>query len=470
MKKVLTLLVVFCCINSLLAQNDTVIFAPLGQYNYPTNYSAYKTQFDQLGRPYLYAASKENGIRIFDISNPNSITLSATIFPFSLGGLKPTYLLQDSNYLYVGLGDFQGVGQRAGMAIIDVTTPTAPVILDRWDSAAYDQGVSSLAFEGNYVYLAAMEEGIIVLDISTPSNIQFVSRMIPDTSFPGVGYPPNARAMYVKNDTMLLAFDAGGLRTINCANKQNLLEIGMYVNTNLLAVAGAAYNDVALIGNYAYVPVDYCGLEVIDISNPALMTNVAWNNPWNCNNSNWIGREGHANQIIYRSAEQIVFVSAGDSEILAFDASDPSQPQIIGAWGMPHDTAGAWGLDVNATMIAVARVANPIQIPFIADTGGVKLLAWNYMMTQNEIDVSPEISVYPNPATDIVTIALPVAPGQSYTIDVIDITGRIVKTQTADTKVNGTNAEVNMSGLAAGVYTVRVSGKNGVQSARVVKT
>jgi len=49
------------------------------------------------------------------------------------------------------------------------------------------------------------------------------------------------------------------------------------------------------------------------------------------------------------------------------------------------------------------------------------------------------------------------------------VMGRIVKTQTADPKMNGRTAEVDFSGIASGVYTIRVTGKTTMYSGRVVK-
>lgn len=439
-----------------LCQNDTVIFTPLGQYNFPLWQSTYKPIFNTQGAPYVYAACKEYGLVTMDINNVNAPVPVNTIAPTSFGTLKPTYVQQENNLLYVALGDFMGSGQNAGFAILDVTTPQSPVILDQWDTTAWVDGVSSIKVVNGYAYVCAMESGLIILDVSTSTNIQFVSHFMPDTTQMTMPYAPTARGCDYRNDTLLLAFDCGGLRVLDVSNKLLPVELGQYVNLNLTAVANAAYNEVVWVGDYAYVPVDYCGLEVIDVSNPASMSSMAWNNPWNCIGLSWFGSDGHANQIVHLPNEQIVMVSAGDSEVMVFDASDPAQPDIIGGWGPPNDTAGAWGLDVRGGMVVVGRADVPVNQPFIADTGGIKLLSWQLILSTPILipDQTP-MTVYPNPASANCTVAWPASSSaKQLTVEVVDVTGRIVGTQLA--QADAGQIAVDLSTLESGSYFIRV--------------
>ena len=154
--------------------NDTVIFNTLGNFNFNFTYSGYTPLIDRLGRPYVYLAAKELGLVTFDVSNTmNPIPVdSQTVV--SLGNLKVTGVAQDSIYLLVSLGDFQGAGQNAGLAIFDVSNPVNPVLLDRWDSTAFNGGVATVIWQGNYAYLGAMSSGVVILDISNKLDIQFV--------------------------------------------------------------------------------------------------------------------------------------------------------------------------------------------------------------------------------------------------------------------------------------------------------
>lgn len=62
-------------------------------------------------------------------------------------------------------------------------------------------------------------------------------------------------------------------------------------------------------------------------------------------------------------------------------------------------------------------------------------------------------SVYPNPARQLATILLSEAPSAPRTAELVDVLGRTVRS----VPVAGSRADVDVSGLAAGVYLVRLS-------------
>lgn len=68
-------------------------------------------------------------------------------------------------------------------------------------------------------------------------------------------------------------------------------------------------------------------------------------------------------------------------------------------------------------------------------------------------DNSNNIVAYPNPVADVLTIQTTVEEGS---IEVIDMTGRVVKTAV----INSTTTRIDMTDLAAGMYTYRVVGQN----------
>ncbi len=260
-----------------------VNFTQVGEYvfpfTWPNYYSGHTPLFDKLGRDYIYLSSLELGLVTFDVSDPTNPFPVDTMPPALFNGLNVNSLAQDSNILFVGIGRFQGVTQKAGLAILDVSDPVNKTILDIWDSTAFVQGCAAIALDGDFCYLGAMEDGVLVMNTANRSNIQFVSQFVPNDTFGNPPLPPNARGFFVRGNELFLGYDGGGLRVLNIADKQNLAELGMYVNPDLTDSASAAYNGVYCLGNYAYIPVDFCGLDVVDISDPANMNSVAWNNP-----------------------------------------------------------------------------------------------------------------------------------------------------------------------------------------------
>ena len=80
-------------------------------------------------------------------------------------------------------------------------------------------------------------------------------------------------------------------------------------------------------------------------------------------------------------------------------------------------------------------------------------------------DISTKISVYPNPATDNVTLTVPAELADSRII-ISNITGQIVMEQ----KLNGvTQTDLNVSNLSPGAYIIRIADDKNVAKLQFVK-
>ncbi len=238
------------------AKNPDSLFLELvGEFEYSFTYSAYTTLLDKQGRPYIYAASSELGLVIFDYSDPSHPFPTDTLARPLFNNRNVTNIFISGNWLYASLGGFQGIPQLAGMAIVNISDPEEPQITDVWDSTAFDQGCAIVIVEGDYAYLGAMERGLLTLDVSAKNNIRFVSQFVPDPNFPvvpGLFTQPNARGLAIRNDTIFLCNDSKGFRMIDVSDKLNPVEVGKYVNPVMDSVAGIAYNNVVLVDHYAY--------------------------------------------------------------------------------------------------------------------------------------------------------------------------------------------------------------------------
>lgn len=443
--------------------NDSIIFNTLGNYNFSLTYSGYTPLIDRLGRPYVYLATKELGLVTFNVSNTMNPVTVDTQSVSSLGNLKVTGIAQDSNYLMVSLGDYQGAGENAGLAIFDITNPVSPVLLDRWDSAAFHNGTATVILQNNYAYLGAMHKGVLILDISNKQDIKFVSQIIPDTTFGNPTHVYHARGLFISGDTLLVADDNGGLRVIDVTNKLLPVEIGKYKSSTILAAAYPFYNHVYRIGNYAYCALDYCGIEVVDISNPALMTEASWLNPWNCSNlppplGTWNGSDGHTNEIAYSASNNVLMFSGGDSQILAVDPSDPLQARIMGAWGPPNDSVGSWGTDVYGNLVAIANVKT-FGFPFVSTVGGLQLLNWNLILGVDEnYNKSDTVNIFPNPAIDKVFVKVISEKTNTFDLALFDISGKMMLDYSGGiTDQNNNLIEINIGDLPQGLYLCRVT-------------
>ena len=71
------------------------------------------------------------------------------------------------------------------------------------------------------------------------------------------------------------------------------------------------------------------------------------------------------------------------------------------------------------------------------------------------------LSVYPNPASDVVELSFEFKPGFQYNVGIYDLSGRLVLREA----VSINSRKIDVSGLNAGFYTVRIDGKNGLVEA-----
>lgn len=332
---------------------------------------------DQLGRNYLYVANKEAGLKIYNIADISNPLLIKHIQITDLANLDLMNLSQNGDYLYLALGNSFSANQASGMAIVNVSNPSMASVTDTYVLSGSLGGSGIVLSDNSFAYLAAMGNGILVLNVTDKNNISLESQFIPDTSFPDPTpdlAKINARGLALRNDTLFLCYDAGGFRIIDATNKQNLQEIGHFSNP-VLDNLPRAYNNIVLENNLAYIAVDYCGVEVIDFSNPQNPSLYGWWNPYNCPGNNWFSSPVHANEIKIKPECDQLFVSTGKSDMLVLDISDPSNPDSCNFYGGVANNIGTWGIDVFENQLFLSYVC--AIIPFSSNWTGFKALTFS---------------------------------------------------------------------------------------------
>ena len=410
---------------------------------------------DQMGKPYLYVANKEAGLTIYDISQVAAPVTVDTIPISVLGSLDVMNLFQSGNYLYLALGNHFTNPQQGGMAIINVSDPANAVVTDFYIVPSSASGAAIVEVEGDFAYLGAMQSGLVILSVADKNNISFVSQIKPDINYP-VNNPNanlyNARGMQVKNSIAYLCFDAGGLRIINCTDKQNPKETGRYANPATFVPFNLprAYNNIVLDGNYAYVSVDYCGLEVLDISDTSNIKLTGWWNPYNCPSNNWFTSPSHTNELYFNKACKQLFVSTGKSDLMVLDVTDPANPDSCNYYGGINNNIGTWGVSGYGDQLYLSYIC--AIIPFASNWTGVKILTYDLCPASaiNELDRNG-ISVYPNPASQqLVVEGLGIF--SSKEIVVHSVFGQEILRK----KISGDRLEIAVEHWPAGFYIIQV--------------
>lgn len=320
---------------------------------------------DQSGRQYIYVTAKSGGVLIFDQTDDPQLVAEIPINQF--GNHHAMHLDQQGDYLYIALGDFFATSAASGLAIINVKDPTSPVVTDYWESTNSEEGSAVVIVENNHAYLGAMSQGIYVFDISDKSNIIETDQFIPNKDFPVVNpnsiQEPNARGLAIRDNDLYVAFDAGGIRVVDVTDKSNLVQKSVYINEGF--EKQHAYNNIILDGDYAYTATDYCGMEILDISNPNNISLASWCNPWGCDDPEniWINSEGHSNQLVLDPRSNRVFMSSGGSEITLIDVSNPNDCTFISSYGDRSNNQATWGLTVDDNKIYATYITAIVPFP-----------------------------------------------------------------------------------------------------------
>jgi hypothetical protein len=190
------------------------------------------------------------GAVLYDISDPENPTESGR---FRVGEFlyARTYNWDLTNKIAIG------TGREAGMAIYDIRNNSQPQKLLVYNPNAVNVPGSSgtISFEDveiydGYAFLASHSNGLMIYDISEPSQPEFVS-LLPTE---------NAVSLAIKSDIVYLADGDGGLKIIDIVNRENprLLSSHQtsgstrdvrYSNGHVFLAAGAAGVDVFNVNN-----------------------------------------------------------------------------------------------------------------------------------------------------------------------------------------------------------------------------
>jgi hypothetical protein len=415
---------------------------------------------DQLGRSFLYVANKEAGLKIYDITNLASPSLVQTIPTSFFDTLDVMSLSQSGNYVYLALGNSFTNPQHGGMAIVDVTTPSSAAVTDYFVVPNSSSGGGIVKVENNYAYLGAMQSGLVILNVADKNNIQFVSQFIPDINFPPVPNPNpllyNARGMEVRNSIVFLCYDGGGIRIINCTDKNFPVETGRWCNPVMYIPFdhSKAYNNAVLDDTLLYVAVDYCGMEVLNVSDTGNISMTGWWNPYNCPDNNWFTSPVHSNEIYFNKTCRQIFLSTGKSDLIVMDVADPSQPDSCNYYGGVSNSIGTWGAGIYQNQVYLSYIC--ATIPFSSTWTGVKILTYDTctVLGTNDFKAGNTFSIYPNPCNDQLTINLHDIKNINYDFKVIDVLGRVAWQRTLFL-----NHETFFINLPEGIYFYQLKDK-----------
>jgi hypothetical protein len=201
-----------------------------------------------LGQDYAFVADGRSGLQIVDIRNPD---VRGPVTTVSIGSGFARGVAVAGNYAYVAVDSILQ-GDDPGLQVVDISNPRTPLLGNR---IPMEYRAFAVTVAGRYVYVAAVEGGLLTFDIEKPYAPDLVDS--DDTPGQAWGVAVAGGFVYVAD-----GYD-GGLRVFNIFTPSNP-QYEYMVDTR-----GDA-SGVAVVGNLAYVAngdpqIGQPGLLVVDI-------------------------------------------------------------------------------------------------------------------------------------------------------------------------------------------------------------
>ena len=205
------------------------------------------------------ASNRRNGIVVLDLANPAHPRIISELTDSLTAGIHNVWINGDVVY---SVND-----GTSAMHIIDLSDPSAPSHLGRWEIRAgeTDKSLHDIWAEDGYAYLSYWDDGLVILDVGagthggTPSEPTFVSRFAY-----GMG---NTHTAWREGDYVFVGDEIGtadGMRgyvhILDVSDIENPWEVGKY------DVPEAGAHNLWVEDGLMYVAYYQGGLRIVDVS------------------------------------------------------------------------------------------------------------------------------------------------------------------------------------------------------------
>lgn len=247
------------------------------------------------------------GFELWDVSDPTNAAFlgrfgpeSALDIPEDLAaigfGVHNNFIFEQGRRVYVAsivdFGEFFqalfGAPQIGDVRIVDVTDPQNPVQVADWgvtknlgQGPDFDLAPHDVWVENSTLYVSHWDAGLVLLDVSDPSDPQFISQTLYGSSEEGnthVAVPARGGNLVVVGDEDFSPGPWGFFRIFDTQDESSPVQISTYATENALGApppAGdySAHNAIVR-GNTAYLSWYSDGIQMLDISQPAAPRNI----------------------------------------------------------------------------------------------------------------------------------------------------------------------------------------------------
>lgn len=360
--------------------------------------SSYWREFKTFGHyAYIVSEAEGSGLQIVDLQYlPDSVRLVNT---FLFEGYSKTHTISQSGpYLYMNGGNYSA----SGIFVLDLSSnPVVPVKRGQWeteyihDCRVYNDTIwASGIFGGkNYVINAVNKDSLRTI-----------------TSWLNLPEPgPHNCDLSMDKKHLLVTDEIGGtIRMLKVWNIEDLFNPVLVSTWQPTGITASIIHNVEVYGNYALIAHYSAGVRLVDVSNPAQPTEVAWYDTYPLNNEH----------------------------------------NYDGCWGVYAFPAGNIIASDRQTGLYVLRST----VGTIGVSGNSTELPAQYVLRQN----------YPNPFNPVTKIEYQLPKGEYVTLKIYDISGKLIGILADGFQTTGSHfINYDASMLSSGVYFYKLeAGKN----------
>jgi len=280
---------------------------------------------------YLFLGQGPYGLEILKISD---IIQTRKIADFSQN-INAKDIILDGDLAY--LCAVKESTYNGGLFILNISNPYNPQKLGNFSDGKYD--FYDIELKNNICYAVTSENGLISLDVSDPTNIEFLDSI--------GGYLMNFSNRIEIYDN--IAYVANGLVGLDIYNITNPLDLKFLNN---YPSDGVCY-DVKIRNDYAFIAKGYEGIEILNISDLNDIKSV----------SRYGGNYNNSHSIAFYGNYLLIADRFDGMEIL--DISNLFNPQKIGYYNDTYNRA--MDIEVVDNIAIVSDIKDGIEILNITD-------------------------------------------------------------------------------------------------------
>ncbi len=355
---------------------------------------------------FLYAVADEgpSSLQIMDYSTlPDSVTV--VYDSDDLIVRSHNIFIDEATCKMYSCGTALGGGGYAGVAVYDISTPTAPSLLGSYSTI---DGVSGIYVHDIYVkndtaYMnCGSGTGLVVVDFA-PSSPVILGTM---DSYAQQGYNHSG---WLADDgqTYYMADETHGtqVKVVDASDFTDLQVTGFFDEES--GRSNSIVHNLVVSCNYLYASYYYDGVQVYDISDPAAPVRVAY------------------------------YDTYSGADINSYE----------GAWGVyPFMPSGNILVsDMQSGLHVIQGVTNSCNPSF------TQIESCNTTVINTNQAPSIEVSLFPQPASTDLTLTW--SGAAQAQLDLFDLTGRMI--QSYGTRTSG--EQIDVTALTPGVYMIRIT-------------